>query len=113
ILQPAFAAVGRRPRRTLWPGRGSLWAVGAALTVILTGVAALFTVLSRPADDAGLQTFATATGEQRTVELPDGSSIQLNTGTVVEVDYRRDARRLRLVEGEALFDVAEEPSRPF
>ena len=45
--------------------------------------------------------------------LPDGSTIFLNRGAVVETEYTPDARRVRLLRGEANFDVAKDPERPF
>ena len=58
-------------------------------------------------------TFATAVGEQRTIELADGSRIQLNTGSRVEVAYTSSERIVRLTAGETYFDVDKEPRRPF
>ncbi|CAO3435581.1 hypothetical protein [Azospirillum doebereinerae] len=55
----------------------------------------------------------TAMGEQRTLSLPDGSSVLLNTASAVAVDYRGDARRIRLLKGEASFTVAADRDRPF
>ncbi len=44
--------------------------------------------------------------------LGDGSRIELNTDTKVVVRYGLDRRRVELVHGEALFDVAPNKSRP-
>ncbi len=55
----------------------------------------------------------TAIGEQRTVQLPDGSVIELNTNSRIEYAYRDDARDIRLIRGEAFFDVAPDKNRPF
>jgi len=49
--------------------------------------------------------------EQKTLE--DGSVIEFNRGAVAEVEYRADARLVRLIHGEANFTVATEPNRPF
>ena len=57
--------------------------------------------------------YTTKIGEQQEHSLADGSKITLNTGSRVEVDFRKDQRRLRLLQGEALFDVAHDASRPF
>ncbi|NUT76160.1 DUF4880 domain-containing protein [Pseudomonas sp. C1C7] len=45
----------------------------------------------------------TATGERKTVQLADGSSLQLNTGSAVDVDLPN--HRLKLVEGEISLKV--------
>ncbi|MEQ9463546.1 MAG: FecR family protein [Haliea sp.] len=57
--------------------------------------------------------YATAVGEQRSVALPDGSSVQLNTASQLRVAYRGEVRELHLLAGEAYFEVAHEAGRPF
>lgn len=56
---------------------------------------------------------ATQIGEQRTLALEDGSRIYLNTATRVAVRYDEKERRVQLETGEALFEVAKRPDRPF
>jgi len=58
-------------------------------------------------------TASTAVGEQRVLPLPDGSVIQLNTATTVAVQFTARERRVQLVQGEAHFQVAKNPARPF
>lgn len=55
----------------------------------------------------------TAVGEIRQWQLPDGSTIDLNTDTTVAVSYSFGERRIDLVKGEAHFAVAKNPERPF
>ncbi|MEE4452222.1 FecR family protein [Novosphingobium resinovorum] len=55
----------------------------------------------------------TATGEQRAIDLPDGSRIMLNTHSAVAIDYTAGQRAIRLLTGEAAFTVAANPARPF
>lgn len=57
--------------------------------------------------------YATEVGEQRTVRLEDGSLLALNTDTKVVVHYAKGRRELKLIRGEAQFDVAKDASRPF
>ena len=57
--------------------------------------------------------YSTAIGEQKTIELADHSTVQLNTNSRLEVDYSNALRRLSLTQGEAHFDVAHNPDRPF
>lgn len=59
------------------------------------------------------QHFDTDIGEQRSVLLADGSVIMLNTSSAIEVRYTDQRRFIRLVRGEALFDVAHDSQRPF
>lgn len=59
------------------------------------------------------RSYDTAIGEHRDVMLPDGSSILLGADSRVEVRFAQDARRVSLLSGEALFDVAHDSGRPF
>jgi len=47
------------------------------------------------------------------VQLSDGSSFILNTNSIVQQHYSATQRTVRLVSGEAVFDVAHDASRPF
>lgn len=55
----------------------------------------------------------TSVGEVRSVELADGSRVYLNTDTAITVDFSDSARRIHILRGEAFFDVAKNPRRPF
>lgn len=55
--------------------------------------------------------FATATGELRTITLADGSIVELNTGTALDVEFSQ-TRRVSLMHGEAFFQVAPDAARP-
>ena len=57
--------------------------------------------------------YATEVGEQHSVELIDGSLVHLNTQSAIAVRFSSDAREIRLVKGEALFQVAHDETRPF
>jgi len=59
------------------------------------------------------QEFRTALGEQRSVLLADGSRATLNTASTIEVILQKGRREVRLVQGEALFEVAHDATRPF
>jgi len=61
----------------------------------------------------GADRFTTAVGDIRTVRLSDGSSVTLDTTTVVTAAYSAKMRRLNLLRGRARFDVAHDASRPF
>ena len=97
------AAAAARPK---W--RVPVWRVGIAASVIAVGaLAGLF--FNRPTTLA----YTTAVGEQRTVALPDGTTLLLNTDSDVRVELSRHLRRVELARGEALFSVAHDPGRPF
>jgi len=78
-------------------------------SALAAGVAAMVGVRWR----AAMPTYSTRKGEIRLVPLQDGSSITLNTDSEVQVRYRSDERRVELVRGEGLFDVARDVTRPF
>jgi transmembrane sensor len=66
-----------------------------------------------PIPSAWSQRVATDVGQIRSVRLSDGSSVTLDTDTIVVSRISRSARRLTLLRGRARFDVAHDPSRPF
>jgi transmembrane sensor len=57
--------------------------------------------------------YASAIGEQKELTLDDGSLVRINTGSSIEVDFSPGERSVRLLEGEAWFDVVHNPKRPF
>ena len=57
--------------------------------------------------------YRTALGETRNVRLADGSMVHLNTNTSIEVALRDKIRSIKLLKGEAQFDVAHDGRRPF
>jgi transmembrane sensor len=57
--------------------------------------------------------YRTATGERRVVELPDGSTTTLNTKSAIAIDFAGTTRQIRLLKGEALFQVHPNEERPF
>lgn len=63
--------------------------------------------------DNGWRSYATDFGEQRIVELSDGSTVHLNTESRVKVKYGEASRDIRLIAGEALFKVQRDPVHPF
>lgn len=55
----------------------------------------------------------TAIGENRSVQLADGSQVTLGGDTTLSVALDGKARRIELIRGEAFFKVAKDSSRPF
>lgn len=83
---------------------------GMAAVLMLCAGIGLWAVLSGGAE--GIR-YVTAVGEQRVVTLEDGSAVTLNTASEIRVFYSERRRRVDLVKGQAAFDVASEPARPF
>ncbi len=59
------------------------------------------------------ETVVTRIGELRKFDLPDGSTVRLNTDSTIEIAFSVGERRVRLSRGEAHFTVAKNPARPF
>jgi len=55
----------------------------------------------------------TGVGEQHSEVLPDRSIVDVNTQSEIRVAFTGTERRVELVRGEAFFDVAKDPKRPF
>ncbi|WP_397452369.1 FecR family protein [Pseudomonas sp. NA-150] len=87
------------------------YAVAASLVLAAVGVT-LFSVLNAPSASYAAQ-FATAVGERRQVALPDGSVVDLNSRTRLDVRFERGRRSVELTQGEAMFSVAHDASKPF
>ena len=58
-------------------------------------------------------TLETAIGAFQKMDLPDGSIVQLNTDSAINVVFSPAERRVTLLRGEAHFDVTKNPARPF
>jgi transmembrane sensor len=87
----------------------ALGAVGLALLSSWN----LRTVAPAPASGASVLHFATRHGEQQTHRLADNSVLHLNTDSAVTVLYSPTERLVVLTSGEADFQVAHDPARPF
>jgi transmembrane sensor len=57
--------------------------------------------------------YETAVGGQRRITLADGSSVVLNTNSRLDVDFSGKCRDVRLIRGEAYFEVVHDKTRPF
>ena len=55
----------------------------------------------------------TGVGEWSSQQLPDGSRLQLDGRSAVDLQFDATSRTLRLLGGEILVDVAKDPGRPF
>lgn len=103
------SATARRPVGRAAPQRRLVAAMVAAAAALAAVVG--LAVAVRPPAPAPV--FETAVGEQRTIALADGSTVQLNTNSRLQVQLAARARDLRLERGEAFFQVKHDPARPF
>lgn len=94
------------PRESGWPAFFS-WAPFACAALM---VMAFFWPTSQ---NTNRLHYNTGPGEVRTLQLSDGSRVQLNTRSALTVNFNDRQRKLVLTRGEAYFDVAKDPQRPF
>jgi transmembrane sensor len=87
-----------------WPAR----VAAASLVAAVVATAWLFQGNWLPAND-----LKTSVGEQRSVTLADGSIVFLNTNSELKLHWTKGERRIELLRGEARFQVAKNPARPF
>lgn len=58
-------------------------------------------------------TYATDVGEERSLRLPDGSTVELNSRSRLRIAFTDAERTVDLLQGQALFRVTHNPERPF
>lgn len=116
-----LATLARTPSaQPLW-SRPVVWAGGGlAAAVLAFAVIAGTGWLQRPsgstvevAEQPGLGVYRTKLGDQEKITLADGSIVTLNTASRIEARMNGQERTVRLLEGEAFFEVAHDASRPF
>jgi transmembrane sensor len=61
----------------------------------------------------GSSTYSTGIGGFQRIILADQSAVELNTDSEVRVELSPNLRRIELIRGEAIFEVAHDASRPF
>ncbi len=90
-------------------GRARRW--GAA---VAASVAACLVLLALPAIQLRLAAdHSTGVAERRELVLDDGSRVGLDAGSAIALDYSAAQRGVTLLAGQAFFDVAPMPGRPF
>ncbi len=117
LLDRLGTATARQTRAVPTPMRiqrkSTYWlpiGLAAAACAVFLFVRAVKSPVSQP---SFAETLVTEIGGARSEQLPDGSTLRLNTDSEVQVTYLARERRLRLIRGEAYFTVAKNPARPF
>lgn len=117
ILTELVVPLGRHETRRGWRALltqvlrsvPSLAATVAAL-MVLAGIGLWF--FSNPLIESnGL--YLTAVGQQKSLTMADGTVVQLNTNSQIQVEYNEQYRNIRLLQGEAHFEVAKDAQHPF
>lgn len=107
----ACAAARRRRQRT-WAGATGLLATAAVIAIA-------FVVWRRAApasasiSEGATKTYVVLACTATRMSLPDGSVAELNGDSRIETDFTAAERRVKLSRGEAHFEVAKNPARPF
>lgn len=104
-IAEALDGAHHRARRSGF-GRRSVLIGGLAGATALLIVAGIWLWNGRGA-------FTTDVGEQRVIQLVDGSKVNLDTDSRIRVRFTEGERRINLDYGQALFDVAPASDRPF
>lgn len=99
--RPAATGLSKKPQRVRW-----LATLAASLAVGIA-VGAIF-ALFHSGDN-----YSTPVGGTASIPLRDGSNVMLNTASKIRVAVTDQERRVELDQGEAYFEVAKDPNRPF
>ena len=86
-------------------------ALAASLLLAVT-IGAVSLVVMQPSD-ATNGIYVTAIGDIQERKLVDGSILKINTDSQVQVDYSDNVRKIRLLRGEAHFQVSHNANWPF
>ena len=84
------------------------WRILTATSASLVIAAAVFFAF-----EDNSQNYYSALGEYKQITLTDGSVIELNTDSAVNVSLDQTVREIELLKGEAFFTVASDKQRPF
>ena len=109
IMRMTQEALERGRRRAGWRA----WLRGPRLAGALTLASLAGAGVTVLAVQQLYPTYATQDIEQKVVRLEDGSRVHLNVDSQVRIDFRGGERLVTLTRGEAFFDVAHDPARPF
>lgn len=110
---PEIAASAPLPRGGTLPARPRRFRRRAAAITAAAMAAGLALVLA-PSIALRMQAdYVTGTAELRSLRLVDGSTMTLGPDSAVAIAFDAGQRRVRLLAGDAFFDVAPDPARPF
>lgn len=114
LRQAALDAAPARPRWVPYGIAAGLAALVVAASVLLMGERNVGgSGATADAGAFGVPDYATGKGERLHGNLPDGTIITLNTASAIDVAFAEERREVRLLSGEAYFEVARDADRPF
>lgn len=109
LREAALDAANPKPKVRRWLASSAVLVVAAA--VLIGILQSLYLDDAPPVSTA--PSYATAVGERSTTTLTDGTVAVLNTNTRLVVAFSEHERVVRLLRGQALFEVAKDPARQF
>ncbi|MDM3870856.1 FecR family protein [Porticoccus sp. W117] len=110
LEQPATESSSTECSKPSWLQQWFSWRAAGAFAATAAIVVALVITL---VPSQQLDRYHTAIGESLAITLDDGSQVELNTNSTLEVSYSDEQRWLHLIDGEAYFSVAKDKQRPF
>lgn len=104
VPTPAWRPLVHRPQQLM---------AAIALMVMVVGGAVIGLGVSLPGSSVADPAYETMIAEIRDIHLADGSVVTLGARSRIEPAFTETMRIVKLQEGEAFFDVASDPARPF
>ena len=115
LMQSSLSASHSTPHAPARSSSRRRWipAIAAAAVLALAVIASMPLGLQQRLQPAPAIDYATGEGERRSIDLADGSRMDLDANTRVEVNFSNGTRRIALRSGRAYFKVAKDTRRPF
>lgn len=114
VKAPASVKRLHREQRWLTPIKAAVFTVSIISVIVGVFFSSSNHFRATPVERWSWQaSYITGIGEQQTITFQDGSRTQLNTDTMVNIDFNERQRKVHLVKGEALFEVGPDESRHF
>lgn len=111
LLNPSYANEKDELENPFWFS-GVRWAQALTLVCVLSfAYMGWNTFYQAKLEEVAI--YSTDVGSQQVQSLSDGSKAYLNTDSIIETEFSDKSRVVRLLHGEAMFDVAHDPERPF
>lgn len=113
-LSKVYGRLEYKKRHTAAPVLRRLWKYAAAVVLLIVSVSTTFFLTKNAYSEVAMVECFTSAGDMKTIELPDGSIVQTNSGTLLlyPETFKGDTRTVYLM-GEANFKVKKNSRQPF
>lgn len=114
-IRQIMAKIGAINKKPAQKAAYTKWLKYAAILVFSIGLGSLgYFISARKYTNIGYTEIIVPKGERSKVVLPDGSTVQLNSGSQLKFKSSFQTKKREVfLEGEAFFDVTHDKSRPF